>query len=144
MTDATVGDPPILDPGPIVEIEGTAYPIRRLGIRDTFTVARIVAIGAGATNRPLNNTEMSDPNRMAELFLAGFVAAEKAAFELLANLIGVTTKDLENPDRFPMGSELRIIEALVQHQDLKAFFAQAGELMKRLPETRTRSGAHST
>lgn len=144
MSDPTVGDNPILDPGPIVEINGHAYPVRRLGIRDTFTVARLVAMGAGATNRPLSNAEMADPAKVGELLLAGFIAAEKTAFELLGSLIGVTAKELEDPDRFPMGSELSIIEALIQHQDLRAFFAQAGALMKRLPEMQTRSRAAST
>lgn len=142
--DPTIGDHPILDPGPIVEINGKAYPIRRLGIRDTFAVARLIAVGAAASNRQLANDEMTDPAKVGELLLAGFIAAEKTAFDLLASLIGVTPKQLEDPEAFPMGSELQIIEALVEHQDLQAFFAQAGALMKRLPEMRTRSRVAST
>lgn len=144
MSDPTKGDSPILDPGPTATINGQAYPVRRLGIRDTFAVARLVAMGAAATNRNLTNAEMTDPAKVGELLLAGFIAAEKTAFDLLASLIGVTPKELENAEQFPMGSELAIIEALVEHQDLKAFFAQAGELMRRLPEMRTRSHAPST
>src|SRR5690554_6655603 len=48
MTDPTKGDSPILDPGPIVEIDGTTYPLRRLGVRDTLTLAKVIAIGARA------------------------------------------------------------------------------------------------
>lgn len=144
MSDPTKGDSPILDPGPIANINGRDYIVRRLGIRDTFAVARLVAMGAAATNRNLTNAEMTDPAKVGELLLAGFIAAEKTAFDLLASLIGVTPKELDDAERFPMGSELVIIETLVEHQDLKAFFAQAGELMRRLPEMRTRSHAPST
>ena len=54
MTDPTKGDAPILDPGPIVEIDGTTYPLRRLGVRDTLTLAKVIAIGArGAAAYPV-------------------------------------------------------------------------------------------
>lgn len=144
MSDPTKGDSPILDPGPIVTLNGEAFPLRRLGVRDTFAIARIVAIGAAASQTKLTNEQMGDPAKMGELLLAGFVTAENEAMKLLASVIGVTTKELENPERFPMGCELDIIMGLVEHQDLKAFFAQAGVLMKRLPEMQTRSRAAST
>lgn len=144
MSDPTKGDAPILDPGPIITIEGRQYTVRRLGVRDTFAIARIIAVGAAASNRQLTNAEMGDPQRIGELLLAGFIAAEKTAFELLASLIGVTPKEFEDPTHFPMGSELAIIEALAEHQDLRAFFAQAGTLMRRLPEMQTRSHAPYT
>ena len=143
--DTTLGDSPILETtGPVVTIEGHDYPLRRLGIRDTFAVARIIAVGATATNQRLDDAAMTDPDKLSGLMLSGVIAAEKTAFDLLASLINVTPKELSDPNKFPMGSELSIIEALVEHQDIKAFFAHAGTLMKRLPEMRTRSRAQST
>lgn len=142
-SDPTVGDAPILDPGPTVQVGDRTIQIRRLGIKDTFAVARIIAVGASASNRPLSNAEMTNPERMGELLLAGFVAAEKTAMDFLASLVGVTVKELQDPEQFPMGTELDIIMALVEHQDLKAFLSRAGVLMKKLPETRTRSQEQS-
>ena len=44
--DPTKGDSPILDDAPTVTIAGEVYQLRRLGVRDTFAIARIVAVGA--------------------------------------------------------------------------------------------------
>lgn len=137
----TTGDEPITSTGPTVTINDHEYTLRRLGIKDTFAVARIVAVGAATAQQPLTNVEMSDPEKLQPLLLSGFIAAEKTAVELLASLISVSVKDFTNPDLFPMGSELQIIEALVEHQDLRAFFTSAGNLMRRLPEMQTRSPA---
>lgn len=137
----TTGDAPITSSGPTVTINGQEYTLRRLGIKDTFAVARIIAVGAAAAQQPLTNAEMSSPEKLQPLLLSGFIAAENTAVELLANLIGVSVKDFTNPDLFPMGSELQIIEALVEHQDLRAFFTLAGNLLRKLPEMQTRSPA---
>lgn len=144
MSDPTKGDSPILDNGPTIQVGDRTITLRRLGIRDTFAVAKIVAIGAQASQVKLGDAQMTDPNKLSELMLTGFIAAEQTAMALLASLVGVTVKELEDPAQFPMGTELQIIEALVEHQDLKAFLSRAGELIKRLPEMQTRSHAQST
>jgi hypothetical protein len=140
-TDPTIGDSPILDEAPTVTIAGKAYQLRRLGVRDTFAIARIVAVGAAAMNRPLGNSAMSDPSALAPLLLSGLMAAEETTMKLLASVIDVTVPELE---QMPMEAPLEIVAALAEHQDLRAFFARAGELMQRLPEMQTRSRAAST
>ena len=139
LDDPTIGDGPILDDAPTVTIGGREYQLRRLGVRDTFAVARIVAVGAAAMNRPLGDD--LDPGAIGQLLLSGFMAAEETTIKLLASVIGVTVKDLE---AMPMEAPLDIAAALAEHQDLKAFFARASELMAKLPEMRTRSRAAST
>jgi len=139
--DPTIGDSPILDEAPTVTIAGKTYQLRRLGVRDTFAIARIFAVGAAAMNRPLGNSAMSDPSALAPLLLSGLMAAEETTMKLLASVIDVTVPELE---KMPMEAPLEIVAALAEHQDLRAFFARAGELMKRLPETQTRSRAAST
>ena len=141
QSDPTIGDSPILDDAPQVTIAGKAYQLRRLGVRDTFAIARIVAVGAAAMNRPLGNSAMSDPSALAPLLLSGLMAAEETTMKLLASVIDVTVPELE---KMPMEAPLEIVAALAEHQDLRAFFARAGELMKRLPEMQTRSRAAST
>lgn len=137
--DPTIGDSPILDEAPTVTIAGQSYQLRRLGVRDTFAIARIVAVGAAALNRPLGNDLTAE--NIGQLLLSGFMAAEETTMKLLASVIGVTVPDLE---KMPMEAPLEIVAALAEHQDLRAFFARAGELMKRLPEMQTRSRAAST
>lgn len=139
VLDPTIGDSPLLDEAPTVTIAGREYQLRRLGVRDTFAVARIVAVGAAAMNRPLGDD--LDPGAIGQLLLSGFMAAEETTIKLLASVIGVTVKDLE---AMPMEAPLDIAAALAEHQDLRAFFARASELMAKLPEMRTRSRAAST
>jgi hypothetical protein len=137
--DPTVGDSPILDEAPTVTIAGQPYQLRRLGVRDTFAIARIVAVGAAALNRPLGSDLTTES--MGQLLLSGFMAAEETTMKLLASVIDVTVPELE---KMPMEAPLEIVAALAEHQDLRAFFARAGELMKKVPEMRTRSRAAST
>lgn len=129
--DPTKGDAPILDPGPIVEIGGTPYTLRRLGVRDTFKIARIVAVGAASTKSDLTDAELADPNKLQALLLAGVMAAEVTVLDLCASLIGVTVKDLEDPERFPMSTPIDIAMALVEHQDVRAFFAHVKPLVAK-------------
>ena len=139
QSDPTIGDSPILDEAPTVTIAGQPYQLRRLGVRDTFAIARIFAVGAAALNRPLGSDLTTES--MGQLLLSGFMAAEETTMKLLASVIGVTVPDLE---QMPMEAPLDIAAALAEHQDLRAFFARAGELMKKVPEMRTRSRAAST
>lgn len=139
QSDPTIGDSPILDEAPTVTIAGQPYQLRRLGVRDTFAIARIVAVGAAALNRPLGSDLTTES--MGQLLLSGFMAAEETTMKLLASVIGVTVPDLE---KMPMEAPLDIAAALAEHQDLRAFFARAGELMKKVPEMQTRSRAAST
>ena len=140
-TDPTKGDAPILDPGPIVEIGGNPYTLRRLGVRDTFKIARIVAVGAASTNRNLTDADLANPENLQAMLLAGLMAAEQTVIELCASLIGVTVKELEDPDRFPMSTPLDIALALAEHQDVRAFFAHVQPLVAKFakdPKTQTR------
>lgn len=134
MTDPTVGESPILDLAPTVKIAEDTYQLRRLGVRDTFAIARIIAVGAAATNQNI------DSGNYASMLLSGFMAAEETVLKLLASLIDVSVKDFES---MPMEAPLEIISVLAEHQDLRAFFARARELMQRLPEMQTRSRAAS-
>lgn len=139
MSDPTKGDSPILDPGPIVEIDGKPYPLRRLGVRDTFKLAKIVAVGAAALNptQQFTNNDMAKPEVLQQLLLAGLMAAETTVLELMASLISVTVKELEDPERFPMSTPLDIAMALVEHQDLRAFFAHVQPLLLKFAKTQT-------
>lgn len=129
--DPTKGDSPILDPGPIVEIGGQPYTLRRLGVRDTFKIARIVAVGAAASNKTPTDADMADPDKLQGMLLAGLMAAEQTVIELCASLIGVTIKDFENPEIFPMSAPIDIAMALVEHQDVKAFFDHVKPLVAK-------------
>jgi hypothetical protein len=115
--------------GPVVEIEGTTYRMRRLGIADTFKLARIIAIGAAGIGKEIGNQEMS-PELFGTLFLCGFPYAERQVFEFLSSIIGVEENELKDPVKFPMGSEVIIVNALAEHIDVKSFFNSVKSLLK--------------
>jgi hypothetical protein len=114
---------------PTVTIAGQTYKLRRLGIQDTFKLARIVAIGAAGLGGEVGNQELS-PELFASLFLIGFPYAEKQVFEFLGSILGVKPDELRDPQKFPMGSEVEIVNALIEHVDVKAFFSRVEALLK--------------
>src|SRR5690554_6327907 len=106
VLDPTTGDSPILDEAPTVTIAGNVYQLRRLGVRDTFAIARIIAVGATAMNRSLDGINTSD---ISQYLLSGFMAAEETTIKLLASVINVKVAELE---AMPMEAPLEIAAAL--------------------------------
>lgn len=120
---------PFFDEAPSVTIKGKPYKMRRLGIADTFKLGRIIAVGAAGVGKEIGKLELS-PEVLAGLMFVGFPYAEKPIMEFLATVIGVTYEEIKDPRKFPMGSEVDIINALVTHIDVKAFFDRLTSLMK--------------
>ncbi len=131
LKEVTTGMEPIVGDKPTVEIEGRKYTIRRLGIKDTFTIARI--LGVGVKQLGAIGVTALDAQSAVLAMLAAIPYAEEQILDLLADLIGVSGDDIRNPELFPLGSEIAIIEALAQHQDLRAFFTRLQGLMKANP-----------
>ena len=132
--DVTKGAETMIAEGPVVEVAGREYVMRRLGVRHTFAFARIIASGAAYLGKEVGSvfSQIQDGEGGAEaigtLVLLGIPYSEKQAMSLLADVIGVSEEEFGNPELFPIGSELEIIKGLVDHQDLKAFFDQLKNL----------------
>ena len=146
---ATVGTEPMLGTRPSVTIEDragneTVYELKSLGIQDTFGLAQIIAKGAGYMGSSLGNLTEADPQTVALLLVAGLPYAENEAIKILARVIGVSQEDLRNPDKFPMGTEIEIIYALSQHQDLTSFFGKIKRLIATIPQMNGLLSAQST
>lgn len=139
--DPTKGSEVITDQvGPTVEIAGETYPLRRLGVRDTFAFARIAATGAARMGQSLDQAQLTEETLMFAV-VTGLVYAEDEALRLMASVISVQAREFDDPDKFPMDTPIVIGRALAEHQDLKAFFTSLGALFQQLPETQTRSRA---
>ena len=123
LEEVTTGLEPIVGERPTVEIEGRTYTLRGLGMQDTFKVAKIIGIGVKNMAGMFNFARM-DMETMGLAMFAALPFADKEILDLLASIIGVTPKEIRDPDLFPMGSEIDIITALMNHQDLKAFFTR--------------------
>jgi len=131
LKEVTTGMEPIVGVKPTVEIEGKTYTIRRLGIKDTFTIARI--LGVGVKQLGAIGVTALDAQSAVLAMLAAIPYAEDEILDLLADLVGVDGADIRNPELFPLGSEIAIIEALSKHQDLQAFFTRLQGLLKSNP-----------
>ena len=64
------------------------------------------------------------------LLIVGFPYADQLILSLFADVLGVKIEDIKNPDLFPMGSEVDIVQALIEHIDVKAFFTKLAGLLK--------------
>ena len=121
---------PLIADTPTVTINGKEFKMRRMGVGDTFKLARVISIGAAGMGAEIGNIELN-PEVVAGLLLAGFPFAERQILELLASVIGVRYEDMKDPEKFPMGSEIEIISKLMEHVDMKAFFTKATGLIKQ-------------
>lgn len=120
---------PLFAETPTVTINGKEFRMRRLGVGDTFKLARVISIGAAGMGAEIGNIELN-PEVVAGLLLAGFPFAEDEILKLFASIIGVEFEDIKDPEKFPMGSEIEIIGAMMGHVDVKAFFTKATGLLK--------------
>lgn len=131
MATKTVKDKPdpILSEAPTVEIAGETYELRRLGLRDVFKVARVLGNGIAVLG-----DERYGPGQVLQVLIASMAQNEEEVLTLVADVLGLKRKDLDDPERFPMESIVTVFEALSEHQDIRAFLAKVEAMMKRLPE----------
>ena len=120
---------PLISETPTVIIAGKEYKMKRLGVVHTFKLARIIAMGAAGVGKEISNIEMNAESAIG-LLIVGFPYADELILSLFADVLGVKIEDIKNPNLFPMGSEIKIIQALVGHVDVKAFFIKLTELLK--------------
>lgn len=120
---------PLIGDTPTVTIKGKKYKMRRLGMSDTFKLARIIGIGAAGIGKEITSLEMTAESAIG-LLIVGFPYAEDRILNLFSSLLGVSDEDIRNPDIFPIGSEIDIVKALVEHIDVKAFFTKLTGLLE--------------
>jgi len=140
MTDKSIVKEvePLISDTPSITIKKKEYKLRRLGVADTFKLARIMSIGAGGLGKNLSTLgEEVGPGNFPAIVFASFPYAGKDVTEFLASVINVKEEDFSNPDNFPMGTEMDIVYALAKHVDVIAFFGKlTGIMMKPLSKER--------
>lgn len=132
LEEVTTGMEPIVGVKPTVEIEGKTYTIRRLGIPDMFTIVRILGIGIKQLSN-VRDIQSMDRSGIALALIAAIPSAEDEVMDLLADIVGVDGATIRNPELFPVYSVIDIVEALSEHQDLKAFFTALQGLVASNP-----------
>ena len=132
LKEVTTGMEPIVGETPTVEIEGKVYTMRRLGMQDTFRLAKILGVGFSRLTG-IAAVNKLDVETAGLAMIAAMPYAENEILGLFASLIGVSLEEIKTPELFPFGSEIDIVESLVEHQDLKAFFTRFERLMDKIP-----------
>lgn len=123
---------------PYDEASGTTtYTMRHLSVRDTFALTEILATGARASGVDLKTLDISrldDGLQVAQMFgdllFNALAYAEDELVNLMASLLGVNASSFADGQIMPMGSEITIIQALVQHPDAAALFKQLGNAIR--------------
>lgn len=163
MTDKGAGA--IVWSPPDLEIAGETYQLRRLGLVDIERLARIVAKASSFIDRSIiENVDTFTP-QMAGSFLIDYLPhAFDDIVAFLATVIGLepgypeeaaakkrksgkpdpNEGTIRDPNVFPLGSELRLIRALSEHQDVVAFFAESKGLASMLTKLLGKSSEPST
>lgn len=140
-----------------VEINSVKYQRRRMGIDLEVRLAELLFNALGGLSVDI---EKIDSLSVGEI--GGLLILLLQRKEFIDDLLGflkdllvdfpLSVKDMHDSAKFPMGSELRIIESVVNDEDAKDFFAIMQRLLKlksRLKGTRkkgkrTRSRSKST
>lgn len=123
-------DPYAIDP-PRVTLAGTDAQLRRLGTRDIIALTKIchkvASRGSQETLIWLRKLpeELPWKERLIAMLIFGFPHAEHEITEWLASLlVGWTPADVLDPNKFPLGSEIKVFRAVAGHPDLGSFFAE--------------------
>ena len=142
-----------------VEINGVKYQRRRMGIDLEVGLAELLFNAFGSLDIDID-IEKVDSLSIGEI--GGLLILLLRRKEFVDGVLGflgdllidfpLSVKEMHDSDKFPMGSELRIVESVINDEDAKDFFAIVQRLLKlrsRLKGTRkkgkrTRSRSKST
>jgi len=119
-----------------IQIAGEQYTMRRLGMRDVFRVVRILGNGVAALGA---SKEPPTAGQVLQVFVHSMTVNEEEVLELIADLLGVERRELDDSEKFPMDSIIDIFRTLSEHQDLRAFLDKVARLTETLPEMQTAS-----
>jgi len=162
--------------GKVLEIAGRSYTVRRLGLLDIQRAARILASASGTAQKVAVAYEKNMGTATIAAFILEFLpSAFDEITDWMASLIGIApgvhadktelatrvidaggkplgvmfdpnAGTIRDPNVFPLGSEVMVVEELTEHEDLVAFFARVRKVaqhpaLKKLVE---RSSGPST
>lgn len=131
-TPATAVDPVLYEP-PTVEINGTTYTLRRLGLPDVFRVIKILGRGAALLDPDANFTGA----QVLQVLITSLAINEAPVLDLIASLLSVDRAALDDPEQFPLDSVIPIVEAISRHGDLTAFLSKVNTFSARMPNIAT-------
>lgn len=114
---------------PKVMIDGKEYQVRRLNIKDIFTIVGIISKASKAANNDDDflKGKITVENTLNFLTTA-IVYCEDDIVNFYASLIDVTPEEFA---KMPMDAILDITEKLHEHEDLRSFFEKVKRLLPK-------------
>jgi len=155
------GAAPLVWEAPTLEIAGREYKLRRLGLVDVQKAAKIVASVTGYVDRKaVANVGNMSPEEIGTFALDVIPFAFDEVIDWIAGFLEIPAGKSEpgegesnegtirDPNVFPLGSELKVVDALLDHADVDAFFGMVRRVsekfkakMKPTPKKRSRGGS---
>lgn len=130
-----------------VEINGVKYQRRRMGIDLEVRLAELLFNAFGSLDIDIEKVDNLSVGEIGGLLI--LLLRRKEFVDGVLGFLGdllidfpLSVKEMHDSDKFPMGSELRIVESVINDEDAKDFFAIVQRLLKlrsQLKGTRTRS-----
>jgi len=128
MTDQGAG--PLVWVAPTIEIAGKDFKVRRLGLLDIQKLARIYAAASSYIDRAtLANINTLSPEAIGTFMIDALAHAFDEVIDFMASVIGLAPGKeddwkgtIRDPNVFPLGSEIKVIEVLIEHEDVLSFF----------------------
>lgn len=145
--DPSKGLEALLAEMPEVRVGDETRRLRRLGLKDVYDWADILKCAGAKGSRAfadlirgmdLQNLRINQMQASFTSLLLGLIEEEKAVLGWIAGLVGVTLEEVEDPNVFTLESLADLIEGLLVHPDLEAFFtrvraiAQNPEMVERI------------
>ena len=130
-TETIKDDPALIEPQAI-DVAGETYTVKRLGFKHVFRVGRILRNGMHVLG-----DERFTPGQMLQVLIACMTEAEDEVMHLIADLLGVNRKALDDPERFPMASFPELISVIAENQDLQDFLAGVEKALEKMPAAKT-------
>lgn len=148
------GAKPLVWVAPVLEIGAEKYPLRRLGLMDIEALTSIVVGASQYVDRKLiGGMDKLTAQQVGSFVIEYLPSAFDEIVEFLATMIGLNAGysreviekkrnkakgvftdpnlgTIRDPDIFPLGSEVRLITLLTEHQDVLSFFDNFTALMK--------------
>ena len=141
MEDLTKSNEPFMDDSATFMCGNKEKKLRKFSVKDTWKIARLFATGAAMINKQLSEIDLKNQETVGMLFMTAFLYAEKDSLTFLASMIDETYENFTDPEQYPMGSELDIIEQLAKSKDFKGFLAKSASLISRMPELQNTKAA---
>jgi len=117
-----------------VEINGVKYKRRRLGFEDGI---RLVNLGFAAIGPMADAVDLDKLAGSEAIMLLGQCLesedTKRSVLEFMKDVLvdfPLTTDEMLDPDKFPLGSETAILVSLMEDKDVAAFFDSVRKLWK--------------